>query len=211
MRAVEDVVGRDVDQVRVDLAAQLSQAAGQLGIQGVSAPVAVAPLGLGGVDVSPSGEVDDNIRPCCVEERSHPVTIEYVHFGVRWREQLEVGAPQLDRPRANEPRAAEHNQLFALVARHFAAAYAHVPEANHLFARPAGTQQLLVRPRQIAEMGCLILLLILILATLLAGPFGFVIALVLVVGWAVVTGSLRLLFSLLLLPLRILERLLSGR
>jgi hypothetical protein len=60
-------------------------------------------------------------------------------------------------------------------------------------------------------MGCLILLLILILATLLAGPFGFVIALVLVVGWAVVTGSLRLLFSLLLLPLRILERLLSGR
>ena len=60
-------------------------------------------------------------------------------------------------------------------------------------------------------MGCLILLLILILATLVAGPFGFVIALVLVLGWAVVTGSLRLLFSLLLLPFRILERLLSGR
>ena len=60
-------------------------------------------------------------------------------------------------------------------------------------------------------MGCLILLLILILATLLAGPVGFVIALVLVLGWAVVTGSLRLLFAVLLLPFRILERLLNGR
>jgi len=60
-------------------------------------------------------------------------------------------------------------------------------------------------------MGCLILLLILILATLLAGPFGFVIALVLVFGWAVVTGSLRLLFAVLLLPFRILERLLGSR
>jgi hypothetical protein len=60
-------------------------------------------------------------------------------------------------------------------------------------------------------MGCLILLLILILATLLAGPVGFVIALVLVLGWAVVTGSLRLLFAVLLLPFRILERLLGGR
>jgi hypothetical protein len=60
-------------------------------------------------------------------------------------------------------------------------------------------------------MGCLILLLILILATLLAGPVGFLIALALVLGWAVVTGSLRLLMTLLLLPFRILERLLGGR
>jgi hypothetical protein len=60
-------------------------------------------------------------------------------------------------------------------------------------------------------MGCLILLLILILATMLAGPLGFVIALVLVLGWAVVTGSLRLLLAVLLLPFRILERLLGGR
>ena len=59
-------------------------------------------------------------------------------------------------------------------------------------------------------MGCLLLLLILILATLLAGPIGFVIALVLVLGWAVVTGSLRLLLAVLLLPVRILERLLGG-
>jgi hypothetical protein len=60
-------------------------------------------------------------------------------------------------------------------------------------------------------MGCLILLLTLILATMLAGPLGFVIALVLVLGWAVVTGSLRLLLAVLLLPFRILERLLGGR
>ena len=60
-------------------------------------------------------------------------------------------------------------------------------------------------------MGCLILLLILILATMLAGPLGFVIALVLVLGWAVVTGSLRLLLAVLLLPFRILEHLLGGR
>jgi hypothetical protein len=77
--------------------------------------------------------------------------------------------------------------------------------------RGRSPQQLSRWPRQIPEMGCLILLLILILATLVAGPFGFLIALVLVVGCAVVTGSLRLLFSLLLLPFRILERLLSGR
>jgi hypothetical protein len=60
-------------------------------------------------------------------------------------------------------------------------------------------------------MGCLILLLTLILATMLAGPLGFVIALVLVLGWAVVTGSLRLLLAVLLLPFRILEHLLGGR
>jgi hypothetical protein len=60
-------------------------------------------------------------------------------------------------------------------------------------------------------MGCLILLLILILATLLAGPFGFVIALMVVFTWAVVTGSLRLLFAVLLLPFRVLERLLGDR
>jgi hypothetical protein len=60
-------------------------------------------------------------------------------------------------------------------------------------------------------MGCLILLVILILATMLAGPIGFVIALVLVLGWALVTGSLRLLLAVLLLPFRILERLLGGR
>ena len=60
-------------------------------------------------------------------------------------------------------------------------------------------------------MGCLVLLLILILATMLAGPLGFLIAAVLIVAWAVVTGSLRLLLGLLLLPFRVLEGLLSRR
>lgn len=52
-------------------------------------------------------------------------------------------------------------------------------------------------------MGCLIILLVLILATLLAGPVGFLLALVAVVGWALVTGSVRLLVALLLFPFRI--------
>jgi hypothetical protein len=56
-------------------------------------------------------------------------------------------------------------------------------------------------------MGCLVILLILILATMLAGPVGFVVAVCLILGWAVVTGSLRLLFALLVLPFRLLERL----
>jgi len=56
-------------------------------------------------------------------------------------------------------------------------------------------------------MGCLIILLILVLATLLAGPLGFLLATVLILAWALVTGSLRLLLEILLLPFRILERL----
>jgi hypothetical protein len=59
-------------------------------------------------------------------------------------------------------------------------------------------------------MGCLVILLALILATLLAGPIGFVIAIVLILGWAVVTGSLRLLWNILLLPVRLLQRLTRG-
>jgi uncharacterized membrane protein YcaP (DUF421 family) len=75
----------------------------------------------------------------------------------------------------------------------------------------AVVQQRAPGPRQIAEMGCLILLGILILATVLAGPIGLLLALVLVLSWAVVTGSLRLLVAVLLLPFRVLERLLGGR
>jgi hypothetical protein len=55
--------------------------------------------------------------------------------------------------------------------------------------------------------GCLIILLILILATMVAGPIGFLLAAALIVGWALVTGSIRLLISVLLLPFRVLERL----
>jgi hypothetical protein len=55
--------------------------------------------------------------------------------------------------------------------------------------------------------GCLIIVLLLILATMLAGPFGFLIALVLILAWALVTGSVLLLWNLLLLPFRLLNRL----
>jgi hypothetical protein len=58
-------------------------------------------------------------------------------------------------------------------------------------------------------MGCLVILLILVLATLLGGPFGFLIAAVLILGWAVISGSLRLLFELLMLPFRLIGRLLD--
>jgi hypothetical protein len=60
-------------------------------------------------------------------------------------------------------------------------------------------------------MGCLLILLVLILATMLAGPIGFLLAAVLILAWALVTGSVRLLWNLLLLPFRILESLASGR
>ena len=60
-------------------------------------------------------------------------------------------------------------------------------------------------------MGCLIILLILILATLLAGPLGFVASAVLIVGWALVTGSIRLLWNILLLPFRLLGAVVRSR
>jgi hypothetical protein len=55
--------------------------------------------------------------------------------------------------------------------------------------------------------GCLVIVLLLILATMLAGPIGFLLAAALIVVWAVVTGSLRLLWNLLRLPFRLLESL----
>ncbi len=57
-------------------------------------------------------------------------------------------------------------------------------------------------------MGCVIILLVLILASVLAGPLGFLVAALLILGWAVITGSLRLLLAIVLLPFRILERVL---
>jgi hypothetical protein len=59
-------------------------------------------------------------------------------------------------------------------------------------------------------MGCLVILLTLILATMLAGPIGFVLAVILILGWALVTGSLRLLWNILMLPFRALEGLARG-
>ncbi len=53
-------------------------------------------------------------------------------------------------------------------------------------------------------------LLVLILATLLAGPVGFVVAAVLIVAWAIITGSLHLLIELVLLPFRAIGALAGG-
>jgi hypothetical protein len=52
-------------------------------------------------------------------------------------------------------------------------------------------------------MGCLAILLILILATVLGGPIGFGLAVVLILGGALVTGTVRLLWAILLLPFRL--------
>jgi hypothetical protein len=56
----------------------------------------------------------------------------------------------------------------------------------------------------------IIALLLLVLASLLAGPIGFVVMAVLLLAWALVTGTLHLVIELLLLPLRILGAL-AGR
>jgi hypothetical protein len=57
----------------------------------------------------------------------------------------------------------------------------------------------------------LVALLLLILATLLAGPLGFVVAATLIVVWAVFTGTLHLLLDIVLLPFRIVGALARGR
>ena len=56
-------------------------------------------------------------------------------------------------------------------------------------------------------MGCAIILLVLVLATVLAGPIGFVLACVGILAWALITGSLYLLWNLLLLPFRLIDHL----
>jgi len=53
-------------------------------------------------------------------------------------------------------------------------------------------------------------LLLLILATLLAGPVGFIVAAVLIVAWAIITGSVHLLIELVLLPFRAIGALARG-
>jgi hypothetical protein len=57
----------------------------------------------------------------------------------------------------------------------------------------------------------LIALLSLILATLLFGPVGFVLAALLLLAFALVTGTLHLVFELLVLPFRIIGALTGGR
>lgn len=57
----------------------------------------------------------------------------------------------------------------------------------------------------------LVALLILILATLLLGPIGFIVVGALLLTWAIVTGTLYLVIDLLLLPFRLLGALTRGR
>jgi hypothetical protein len=56
----------------------------------------------------------------------------------------------------------------------------------------------------------IVALLLLILATLIAGPLGFVVVGGLLLVWAIVTGTLHLVIDLLLLPFRILGALARG-
>ena len=53
-------------------------------------------------------------------------------------------------------------------------------------------------------------LLLLILATLVAGPLGFIVMGVLLLAWALVTGTLHLAIDLILLPFRIVGALVGG-
>jgi hypothetical protein len=57
----------------------------------------------------------------------------------------------------------------------------------------------------------LIGLLVLILATLVAGPLGFLVAAIPLITWAVVTGTLHLVLDIVLLPFRVLGALARGR
>jgi hypothetical protein len=56
----------------------------------------------------------------------------------------------------------------------------------------------------------IIALLLLVLATFLAGPVGFIVVGLLLLAWAVVTGTLHLVVELLLLPFRAIGALTRG-
>ena len=57
----------------------------------------------------------------------------------------------------------------------------------------------------------IVALLLLILATLIAGPIGFVLVGTLLLVWAITTGTLHLVIDLILLPFRIIGALARGR
>jgi hypothetical protein len=57
----------------------------------------------------------------------------------------------------------------------------------------------------------IVALLLLIIATLLAGPVGFVVMALVLLTWALVTGTLHLVIELILLPFRIVGALVRGR
>jgi hypothetical protein len=54
-------------------------------------------------------------------------------------------------------------------------------------------------------------LLILILATLVAGPIGFILVGAVLLMWAILAGSLHLVFDILMLPFRFVGALVRGR
>ena len=56
----------------------------------------------------------------------------------------------------------------------------------------------------------IVALLLLILATLVAGPLGFIVMAVVLLGWALVTGALHVVLDLLLLPFRAIAALTGG-
>jgi hypothetical protein len=56
----------------------------------------------------------------------------------------------------------------------------------------------------------IVALLLLVLATLVAGPAGFILVGLLLLAWAIVTGTLHLVIDLLLLPFRAIGALVGG-
>ena len=57
----------------------------------------------------------------------------------------------------------------------------------------------------------IVALFLLVLATLLAGPVGFIVVGLLLLAWAIVTGTLHLVIDLLLLPFRAIGALARDR
>ena len=72
---------------------------------------------------------------------------------------------------------------------------------------PQVPQQAAAVPRQTRV---IVALLLLVLATLIAGPPGFIVMAVVLLGWALVTGTLHLVIELLLLPFRAIGALTGG-
>ena len=94
LRAVEHVVGRDVDQVYVQLFTDSREPSRDLGIERVDQTLAIATLGLGRVYLGARGQVQHHPGTTLVQERGDRVRVEHVQLGVRWCEDVEVSVPQ---------------------------------------------------------------------------------------------------------------------
>jgi hypothetical protein len=181
----------------VQLTAQIGQLFGERRVQSIDAAGRVATLSFCTVDICPRGHIEHDVGVRVTQECGERVGIEYVELSVARSDDFYVACPQFEDARADQSIATQNDRR---PQRH----------AGSIRATHAAQQTYVpLRPRN--AMGCLVILLALILATLLAGPIGFVLAAVLILGWAVVTGSLRLLWNIVLLPLRLLEALARGR